>query len=186
MESLNNPQEHSSPGWLFVAIGRPGFGAAGLEPTAEPVALDIILDRRDGAGGPLGTGGQSGVAGASAAAAGSELSQSSSKSSMSKASSSRSGCSAARLLPAGLAVAAALGARRAVLHRGWIPFLAPGLRSQLLSQDWGLSRREAPSLPPPLGHGSSAAPGQGVSSALCLEAQELPKVRLVLAEKLLE
>lgn len=73
-----------------------------------------------------------------------------------------------------------------MLHSGCFPFLIPGLLSQLLSQEERLSLREGPSLPPPLGKGSSAVPGQGISSALCLEAQGLFKVGFVLAEKLLE
>lgn len=171
MEKPHNPQEYSSPGWFFVAMGRAGFGAAGAGPTADPLALDMILDRRDVAGGPRGPGWQSGATGAGT---GTGLSQSSSsRSSMSKASSSRS--SVPRLCPAAGAVPWAL---RAVLVRGCIPFLGPGLLSQLLSQDCRLSLRAAPSLAPPLAPGSSSAP--------CFEAHELSKVWLALAEELLE
>lgn len=93
MEKPRNPQEYNSPGWFFVAISRAGFGAAGVDPT-EPLALDIILDRRDLAGGPSVTG----LAGAGAAPG---LSQSSSKSPMSKSSRSRSGSFVPGLFPAG-------------------------------------------------------------------------------------
>lgn len=172
MEKPNNPQEYNSPGWLFVAISRPGFGAAGVDPPADPWALDIILDRRDLAGGPSRPGWHRGVDGASGAAAGTELSQSSSKSSMSKCSRSKSRSAVAKLFPAGPAVGAVLGALGAVLVSGCFPLLLPGLWSQLLS----LSLREAPSLPLPLGKGSSAVPGQGISSALCFDAQVLSKV----------
>lgn len=179
----SHPNTHNLPEQFFVVIKELDLEAAGFDTTADPLALDIIFESSDLAGGPSLMGWYKGVDCLSGAETSTTSSQPSSKSSISKGSRSKSAPFIPEVFSAGMPMGALLCPFGAVLarglcSRGWISlFLTPGCSHQRplrVTSGWRL--REASSAPFTLEEDSAVVLGEVMSSTLCFEAQEVSKV----------